>query len=99
MIVLNPNNTYNTIKLIPRYNDINNTHSISLYDEDTRNVTSANIIQRTLSNGYIYYVIDDTFSENKSYRITVTDTVTNTIYFRGKLFTTSQSKQNYQING
>lgn len=99
MIILDTGNTTHSVKVIPRYYNIDNTHVVSLYDEDSRSSSNLTIDSRTLSNGYIVYGFDLTVTEGKEYQIKITDSTTTNIVYRGKVFCTSQTTQDYNING
>lgn len=99
MTILDPDNSTHSIKLIPRYYNIDNVHTVSLYDEDLRTSSNLTIDTRTLSNGYIVYGFDLTTVEGKEYQIKITDNTTSNIVYRGKIFVTSQTTQDYNING
>lgn len=97
MIVLDPNQSSHTIKVIPRTYNVDNTHTFSLTDDDFR--TTTNIAHtKSLNAGYIDYVITLTTTEGKSYSLKISDVTTGLVVWRGKLFTTAQTTQNYRIN-
>jgi hypothetical protein len=97
MTVLNPAVTSHVISVIPRTYDITNAHTFSLYDEDLQTTTSISNT-KALNAGRIDYAITLTTTEGKSYSFKITDDVTTLIVFRGKIFTTAQTTQNYRIN-
>ena len=97
MIVIDPaDGTYN-IFIIPRTLNVDNDHTFSLYDEDLRTSTSISNT-KVINNGYIDYSIALTTTEGKSYSLKVTDDVTTEVVYRGKVFVTGQTTQNYRIN-
>ena len=97
MNVIDPNNASHVIKVIPRYYNITNAHTFSLYDEDLRTSTSLSQT-RTIADGYINYTVSITTSEGKSYSVKITDDITGNVVYRGKIFATAQTTQDYQIN-
>ena len=99
MVILNPLSSTHSISIIPRYYNIDNVHTLELKDEDTNTNVSLVINNRTLSDGNIIYLITATLNDNRSYRLKISDNTTTDIVFRGKVFTTTQTPQNYQING
>jgi len=96
MIVIDLSGTYN-IFIIPRTLNVTNAHTFSLTDEDLR--TTANISNtKAINNGYIDYSITLAMTEGKTYSLKITDDVTTAVVYRGKVFATAQTTQNYRIN-
>ncbi len=96
MVVINLSGTYN-IFIIPRNLNVDNAHTFSLTDEDTRIATSISNT-KVINNGYIDYSITLSTSEGKSYSLKITDDTTTEVVWRGKVFATAQTTQNYVIN-
>ena len=97
MIVINSDNTSHSIYITPRYYNIDNSHTLSIKDDDTL-ISVTPSVTRTLEKGYIKYDFDLTTSEGKSYDFTITDATTTNVIHRGQLFATAQTSQNYKIN-
>ena len=105
MKIVNPNNALFDVYVIPRYYNIDNTHTVEWYREDTDVTATINPLFRTLENGYILYTfaksefeVPFNIAENQTYSFKITDSTTTNIIFRGKMFTTSQVTQQYKIN-
>lgn len=99
MIVIDSADTTHNIYIIPRYYNIDNTHTLSIKDDDTNITTTPTVDNRTLGSGYIIYQFDLVTSNNKGYDITITDNTTSNIVWRGKMFATDQVTQDYKIHG
>lgn len=97
MIVLTASDTTHNIYLTPRYYNIDNTHTLSIKDDDTL-ISVTPSVTRVLTNGYIKYTFDLTTSEGKSYDFTITDDTTTNVLHRGQFFATNQVTQDYKIN-
>lgn len=98
MIVISPNDSSHTIKVIPRTLNVDNDHTFSLTNEDTRvSVDVSNT--KSINNAYIDYVVSITNTEGQSYSLKITDDTTTLVVWRGKIFCTTQTTQNYKING
>lgn len=96
MVVIDLSGTYN-IFIIPRTLNVDNVHTFSLTDEDTRiptNISNTKVID----NGYIDYTVAFSTAEGKSYSLKITDDTTTLVVWRGKVFATAQTTQNYVIN-
>lgn len=105
MKIIDPNDAIIDLSITPRYYNITNNHTIEFTNESTRKFGEPSIALRTIQDGYILYSIAasefDSFSpleENISFKIKITDDVTDKVIWRGKAFTTSQVTQNYKIN-
>lgn len=103
MTVLNPSETTHVLDVIPRYLDITNTHTLTFHNED-RTLSSetdfnVTIDVRAISGGRIYYTFDLTVVEGDTYSYKIYDSKADRIVHRGKIFCTTQTPQNYTING
>ena len=100
MQIVNPNLLSNSLRVLPRYYaTISTDVSVSITNEDNRKVVTQNITNLLLDDGFLSFDTDASFIENSSYKIKIVENVLNEVIFRGKLFSTDQSKQNYSING
>ena len=89
------------ISILPRYYDdldINDL-DIIIKDEDTRKELSLIITDKVKADGFFGFNVQAAFKENSTYNLKVNDSTSGLVYFRGKLFCTNQSTQNYSING
>ncbi len=94
MNVVIPANATHVIKLTPRYTSTS-TVVLSLYNEEDRVST---IVANTFTylNGIFTLTFDFTFAEDDKYQIKITDT--NGVVYRGKVFATSQTPQDYKAS-
>lgn len=99
MKVFDPNDTTHNLKVIPRYYNVDNTHTLITKEEGTTAEVTETIDTRTLAEGYITYTFDKTVSNNQRYSYKITDVTTTKVVSRGKIFVTDQTPQNYSVNG
>ena len=99
MTVLDHNNASHNLKVIPRYYNVTNTHTLKLYNEDTEVESTETIDSRSLADGYITYTFTKTIEENQRYTYKVTDATTTKVVARGRIFVTDQPTQTYSVNG
>lgn len=98
MIVLDSDNTTHTIYIIPRTYNLENDHTITIKNDDTKVETTPSNT-KSLYKGYVEYVFDLTVQEGNSFSYKITDDTTAEVLHRGKLFCTAQVTQNYKIHG
>lgn len=97
MIIINPDNASNTIEVLPRYyNDLTTDITVVITNEDTREDLTHTITNVIINDGFLSFDTDANFRDNTTYRLKITDTI---VVFRGKIFATTQSAQNYLIHG
>lgn len=97
MTVIDPNDTAQVISIIPRTLNVDNAHTFALTNEDTR--ITANVSNtKAINNAYIDYTVTIVSVEGNSYSLKITDDTTTLVVFRGKVFATAQTTQNYVIN-
>lgn len=100
MIVVNPSLSINNISFLPRYYAVSSINiSVYITNEDNRKDLTHNITNVIKDDGSIIFDTDAVFKKNTTYRLKVVDINLNKVIFMGKLFATTQSKQNYLING
>jgi hypothetical protein len=100
MIVTSPDLAENTINFLPRYYDESGTNiTVYITNEDTRRDLAHNLTAVSKDDGFFYFTTDADFRNNVTYRLKVVDNSLSMVIFRGKIFATTQSKQNYLING
>ena len=97
MIVIDSGLTSHVISIIPRTYDTSNAHTFALTDDDHRTTTNVTHT-KSASDGYLRYTITLTTSEGKGYGLKITDNATTEVVWRGKIFATTQTTQNYRIN-
>lgn len=95
MIVLSPNTTDHTLKIIPRYYAEGNVF-LELWNEETKETLQYTIEMVSLD-GYSYLNFEQEFIDKTNYQIKLTQD--DEVVYRGKLFITSQANetQSYQI--
>ena len=99
MVVLDPNNSQHVLKIIIRDYDSATTHDFLAKNENTGVQDSLNIVSKTYADGFTTYTVDLVTAEGDSYSVKIVDKITEEVVWRGKMFTTSQNKQNYSVNG
>lgn len=100
MTIVNPNLASNTIKVLPRYYASTTTNiTVTVTNEDTRQDVTQTLSSISVSDGFLSFNTNASFLENSTYRIKIVENTLNEVVFRGKIFSTDQSKQNYTING
>jgi hypothetical protein len=93
-MVVNPNDTTHSIRVIPRYSPVG-ALTVSIFgkfDEITSNVTNT----YTYLNGYLTIGFDYTFVERDNYRLTIVNN--SAIIYRGYIFATSQNPQTFKLS-
>jgi hypothetical protein len=99
MKIVNPDLATNTIKFIPRL-DVPNFVELSLINETTKVETTMPINIGGSNAGIIDFLLEFDFNEGDKYQFkifTFNFGGFDTIYYRGKIFATTQTPQNYQL--
>ena len=97
MIVVNNTISINEIEVIPRYySDTTTNITVIIENEDNRRVLSHSVTEVVKFDGRLSFKTNANFTENSTYYLEIKHN--SIIIFRGKLFATTQSKQNYRIN-
>jgi hypothetical protein len=92
MIVVNPENTEHSFKVIPRYYSITGV-IFELYNEVSKQTETIDC-DITSNDGIMTIEFEKEFTEQEKFQIKLKD---NTgVIFRGKLIATSQTPQNYK---
>ena len=100
MIIVDPDKTKNKVKVLPRYYDCLTTDlTVTFTNEDTRTDLTNTVSNVQINDGTLCFDINATFINNSTYKIKIVDNFLALVIFRGKAFSTNQSKQNYSING
>lgn len=100
MVIFNPDNSSHDIYIVPRYQSNPATLRVDLYDENDR--TTATVVPEDTDflGIYLQVRIKRPVSEGDSFGIKIYDSANNDlIYWRGKAFCTTQTTQQYRING
>ncbi|OED37187.1 hypothetical protein AB832_05235 [Flavobacteriaceae bacterium (ex Bugula neritina AB1)] len=93
MVIVDPNNTTHTTKVIPRFLPTLDIDFV-LYNEVTK-VESTVVDSYVYTDGILEITYDFNFSEDENYQIKITEG--ESVVYRGKLFATSQDAQDYDI--
>jgi len=96
MLVVNPDNISNTLNVLPRYyGDLTTNITVTITNEDNRQDLTHSLSNISINDGFLSFDTDANFINNSTYRLKITD---NLVVFRGKIFATNQSKQNYRVH-
>ena len=95
-MIVNPNLTIHTIKLVPRFSTSN---VLTLTITDSTLGTSTNLATTYTTGGdyKLALTFDYTFTAESSYQLKLTDTVTSEIVYRGLVLATTQNSQSYKL--
>jgi hypothetical protein len=95
-MIVNPNLTTHTIKLVPRFLTSN---VLTLTITDSTLGTSTDLTTTYTTGGYykLALTFDYTFTAESSYQLKLTDSVTNEIVYRGLVLATTQNSQTYKL--
>ena len=94
MKVINPNNQINTIKLIPRFKDVE-AFDLLLINETTKEETNFFIDIYTYKDGILVFDLDFATNEGDKYEFKLS--ILNEVLFRGKIFATEQETQDFDL--
>lgn len=97
MIVIDQNDTTHNISLIPRTAITDPSFKLFVKNELTKVSNNFTISLYTYSNGFITFSFDLTVQEDERYSIKLEDSLANVLY-RGKIYVTDQTTQNFDIN-
>ena len=100
MKVVNPDLATNTIKLIPRNNDLT-PFNITLINETTKEVTELVLTAYTYVYGVLSFDLTFDFNEGDKYEFKCWISFfggSEVVYYRGKIFATTQIPQNYELS-
>ena len=103
MKVIDPNDTFHTIELIPRFYEFSGFKIfVEFFDETTKDTDTIQILLPTVSNGILiieffnFSIPNITFTEGATYQLKITDSSGDIVY-RGKVFATSQTTQSFKL--
>jgi len=95
MIIIRPDNTTQTITIIPRYNATDLT--VNLLNEETQVNNEFTEVATTYSNGYLTFSFNLTCKEAESFNLEVKDG--NIVLYRDKVFATDTvDLENYKLS-
>lgn len=95
MKIVNPDLTTNTIKFIPRINNIVSAY-LELVNETTKEETVFVFISFTYLDGVFSFDLDFDFKEGDKYGFKCY--FLDEVYYRGEIFATTQEPQNYELS-
>jgi len=95
-MIVDPNLSTHTIKIVPRYNPSN---ALTLTITDSTLGTDTNVTPTyTMGGDYkLSLVFSYTFTDEHSYQLKLTDDVTTEIVYRGLVLATTQTAQDYKL--
>ena len=95
-MTVNPRLTTHTIKLVPRFTT-SNVLTLTVTDSTLGTSTDLNPNYITGGDYKLALTFDYTFTNESSYQLKLTDSVTNEIVYRGLVLATTQNSQTYKL--
>ena len=95
-MIVNPNLTNHTIKLVPRFST-SNVLTLTVTDSTLGITTDLTTTYTTGGDYKLALTFDYTFTAESSYQLKLTDDVTNEIVYRGLVLATTQNSQTYKL--
>jgi len=95
-MIVNPNLTTHTIKLVPRFST-SNVLTLTVTDSTLGTSTDLNPNYITGGDYKLALTFDYTFTDESSYQLKLTDSVTSEIVYRGLVLATTQNSQSYKL--
>lgn len=95
-MIVNPNLTTHTIKLVPRFST-SNVLTLTVTDSTLGTSTDLTTTYTTGGDYKLALTFDYTFTAESSYQLKLTDSVTNEIVYRGLVLATTQNSQTYKL--
>ena len=95
-MIVNPNLTTHTIKLVPRFLT-SNVLTLTITDSTLGTSTDLTTTYTTGGDYKLALTFDYTFTAENSYQLKLTDSVTNEIVYRGLVLATTQNSQTYKL--
>ena len=95
-MIVNPNLTTHTIKLVPRFST-SNVLTLTVTDSTLGITTDLTTTYTTGGDYKLALTFDYTFANESSYQLKLTDSVTNEIVYRGLVLATTQNSQTYKL--
>jgi uncharacterized membrane protein len=95
-MIVNPNLTTHTIKLVPRFST-SNVLTLTVTDSTLGTSTDLTTTYTTGGDYKLALTFDYTFTAESSYQLKLTDSVTSEIVYRGLVLATTQNSQTYKL--
>jgi hypothetical protein len=95
-MIVNPRLTTHTIRLVPRFST-SNVLTLTVTDSTLGTSTDLNPNYTTGGDYKLSLTFDYTFTNESSYQLKLTDSVTNEIVYRGLVLATTQNSQTYKL--
>ena len=95
-MIVNPNLTTHTIKLVPRFST-SNVLTLTVTDSTLGTSTDLTTTYTTGGDYKLALTFDYTFTNESSYQLKLTDSVTSEIVYRGLVLATTQNSQTYKL--
>ncbi len=95
-MIVNPNLTTHTIKLVPRFST-SNILTLTVTDSTLGTSTDLTTTYTTGGDYKLALVFSYTFTAESSYQLRLTDSVTSEIVYRGLVLATTQNSQSYKL--
>jgi len=95
-MIVNPNLTTHTIKLVPRFST-SNVLTLTVTDSTLGTSTDLTTTYTTGGDYKLALTFDYTFTAESSYKLKLTDSVTSEIVYRGLVLATTQNSQTYKL--
>ena len=95
-MIVNPNLTTHTIKLVPRFST-SNVLTLTVTDSTLGTSTDLTTTYTTGGDYKLALTFEYTFTNESSYQLNLTDSVTNEIVYRGLVLATTQNSQTYKL--
>jgi hypothetical protein len=95
-MIVNPNLTTHTIKLVPRFST-SNVLTLTVTDSTLGTSTDLTTTYTTGGDYKLALTFEYTFTNESSYQLKLTDSVTNEIVYRGLVLATTQNSQTYKL--
>ena len=95
-MIVNPNLTTHTIKLVPRFST-SNVLTLTITDSTLGTSTDLTTTYTTGGDYKLALTFDYTFTAESSYQLKLTESETNEIVYRGLVLATTQNSQTYKL--
>jgi hypothetical protein len=95
-MIVNPNLTTHTIKLVPRFLT-SNVLTLTITDSTLGTSTDLTTTYTTGGDYKLALTFDYTFTAESSYQLKLTDTTAQEIVYRGLVLATTQNSQTYKL--
>ena len=96
-MIVNPNDSDHLVKITPRYFPTN-TLNIRIKDSVLDTNTIVSVAYLTTNDNKLELLFSYDFSDERSYSISITDTISDELVFRGLVLATTQITQDYSTS-